>query len=79
MRPVIKMETIDNGQGGGALQVTIRMMLYSVSEMSKIQEKYTRLAQETETEYARRILLTGGDRVWLLEDKARGTGGQGFS
>ncbi|KFW61951.1 hypothetical protein AS28_02543, partial [Pygoscelis adeliae] len=77
MRPVIKTETTDDGQGGGAPQITTRTVPYSAAEMSKIQEKYTRLAQETETEYVWRVSLTGGDRILLSEDEAQGYWGPG--
>lgn len=49
MRPLIKTETTDNGQAGAILQVTTQTIPYSVAELSKIQEKYSRLAQKTET------------------------------
>lgn len=38
MRPVIKTENTNNGQGGRALQITIWTVPYSVAKMSKIQE-----------------------------------------
>ncbi|XP_074424775.1 uncharacterized protein LOC141735620 [Larus michahellis] len=77
LRPLIKTETTDNGQAGGVSQVTTRMIPYSVTELSNIQEKYTRLAKVTETEYVWRVSLTGGDRILLSEDEAQGYWGPG--
>ncbi|XP_052631320.1 uncharacterized protein LOC128136180 [Harpia harpyja] len=77
MRPLIKTETIDNGQNGRAPHVTIKTVPYSATELSKIQEKYIRLAKETETEYVWRVSLTGGDRILLSEDEAQGYWGPG--
>lgn len=72
LRPLIKTETTGNSQAGGALQVTIRMVPYSATELSKIQEEYTRLAQETKTEFVWRVSLTIRDRVLLSEDEGQG-------
>ncbi|XP_010560005.1 PREDICTED: uncharacterized protein LOC104828198 [Haliaeetus leucocephalus] len=77
MRPLIKTETIDNGQIGGAPHVTIKTIPYSATELSKIQEKYIQLAKETKTEYVWRVSLTGGDRILLSEDEAQGYWGPG--
>ena len=71
MRPLIKTETIDNGQGG-IQQHTTRIIPYSPQDLAKIQEKYSRGSRETETEYVWRVSLTGGDRILLSEDEARG-------
>ena len=76
MRPLIKTETVDGGQGG-AQQVTTRIIPYSPTDLGKIQEKYSRGPRETETEYVWRVSLTGGDRILLSEDKARGYWGPG--
>ncbi|XP_074666470.1 uncharacterized protein LOC141917265 [Strix aluco] len=76
LRPLIKTETTE-GQGGRAPQVTIRTTPYPATELAKIQEKYTRQAQETETEYVWRVSLTGGDRILLSEDEAQGYWGPG--
>lgn len=62
---------------GAVPQVTTRTIPYSVTALSKIQEKYTRLAKETETEYARRVSLTGGDQILLSEEEAQGYWGPG--
>ncbi|KFQ94510.1 hypothetical protein Y956_13699, partial [Nipponia nippon] len=75
VRPLIKTETTE-GQGGGASQITTRMVLYLATELTKIQEKYTRRAQESETEYVWRVSLTSGDQV-LLSDEAQQYWGPG--
>ncbi|KFQ77179.1 hypothetical protein N337_13015, partial [Phoenicopterus ruber ruber] len=71
-RARIKTEATDNGQAGAALQVATQTVPYSATELSEIQEKYSRLAQETETEYVWRVSLMGRDRVLLSEDEAQG-------
>ncbi|XP_074787743.1 uncharacterized protein LOC141973269 [Athene noctua] len=76
LRPLIKTETTE-GQGGRAPQVTTRTTPYPATELAKIQEKYTRRAQETETEYVWRVSLTGGDRILLSEDEAQEYWGPG--
>ena len=76
MRPLIKTETVDGGQGG-AQQVTTRIIPYSPTVLGKIQEKYSRGPRETETEYMWRVSLTRGDRILLSEDEARGYWGPG--
>ncbi|KAM9590857.1 uncharacterized protein ACIBXB_005905 [Morphnus guianensis] len=76
MRPLIKTKTMDGGQGG-AQQVTTRIVPYSPIDLAKIQEKYSRGARETETEYVWRLSLTGGDCILLSEDEARGYWGPG--
>ncbi|XP_076217580.1 uncharacterized protein LOC143172237 [Aptenodytes patagonicus] len=76
MRPLIKTETVDGGQGG-AQQVTTRIVPYSPTDLVKIQEKYSRGPRETETEYVWRVSLTGGDCILLSEDEARGYWGLG--
>uniref|UniRef100_A0A663LLW3 Uncharacterized protein n=1 Tax=Athene cunicularia TaxID=194338 RepID=A0A663LLW3_ATHCN len=76
LRPLIKTETTE-GQGGRAPQVTTRTTPYPATELAKIQEKYTRRAHETETEYVWRVSLTGGDRILLSEDEAQGYWGPG--
>ncbi|XP_050768762.1 uncharacterized protein LOC127027219 [Gymnogyps californianus] len=76
MRPLIKTETVDGGQGG-AQQVATRIIPYSPTDLGKIQEKYSRGPRETETEYVWRVSLTGRDRILLSEDEARGYWGPG--
>uniref|UniRef100_A0A663MVR0 Uncharacterized protein n=1 Tax=Athene cunicularia TaxID=194338 RepID=A0A663MVR0_ATHCN len=78
LRPLIKTETTE-GQGRRAPQVTTQTTPYPATELAKIQEKYTRRAQETETEYVWRVSLTGGDRILLSEDEAQGYWGPGVS
>ncbi|XP_064512561.1 uncharacterized protein LOC135415011 [Pseudopipra pipra] len=74
MRPLIKTET--TGQGTDR-QTTTRITPYTGEALAKIQEKYSRKASESETEYVWRVSLTGGDRILLSEDEARGFWGPG--
>ncbi|XP_039238707.1 uncharacterized protein LOC120323540 [Pipra filicauda] len=74
MRPLIKTET--TGQGADR-QTTTRITPYTGEALAKIQEKYSRKASESETEYVWRVSLTGGDRILLSEDEARGFWGPG--
>ncbi|KAK4816713.1 hypothetical protein QYF61_020599 [Mycteria americana] len=76
MRPLMRTETT-TGRGGRVSLASTRMVPYSATQMPKIQEKYTRLAQERETEYVWRISWTGGDGVLLWEDEAQGYWGPG--
>ncbi|KFP52237.1 hypothetical protein N323_04841, partial [Cathartes aura] len=76
MHPLIKTKTVDNGQGG-TQQVTTHIIPYSPIDLAKIQQKYSRGPRETETEYVWRVSLTGGDRILLSEDEARGYWGPG--
>lgn len=48
MRPLIKKESANNRQGEGAPKVITQTVPCTTDEMSKIQERYSRLAQETE-------------------------------
>ncbi|XP_075368315.1 uncharacterized protein LOC142414709 [Mycteria americana] len=50
---------------------------YNAIELAKLQEKYSRLPRETETEYVWRVSLTGGDRIKLSEEEAQGYWGPG--
>ncbi|XP_064512722.1 uncharacterized protein LOC135415096 [Pseudopipra pipra] len=74
MRPLIKTET--TGQGADR-QTTTQTTPYTGEALAKIQEKYSRKASESETEYVWRVSLTGGDRILLSEDEARGFWGPG--
>ncbi|KFQ87564.1 hypothetical protein N337_13021, partial [Phoenicopterus ruber ruber] len=58
--------------------VTTRTIPYSPTDLAKIQEKYSQDPRETETEYMCRVSLTGGDRILLSEDEARGYWGPGI-
>lgn len=75
MSPLIKTETIDNGQGvfsnipGILSPIPLQIWL--------IQEKYSWDSRETETEYMWRVSLTGGDCTLLSKDEARGYWGPG--
>ncbi|XP_019326303.1 PREDICTED: uncharacterized protein LOC109279325 [Aptenodytes forsteri] len=77
MRPLIKTETVDGGQGG-VQQVTTHIVPYSPTDLAKIQETYSQGPQEKETEYVWRASLTGGDCILLSEDEARGYWGLGI-
>ncbi|KAK4817117.1 hypothetical protein QYF61_027980 [Mycteria americana] len=47
------------------------------TELAKLQDRYSRLPRETETEYVWRVSLTGGDRIKLSEEEAQGYWGPG--
>ncbi|OPJ72671.1 hypothetical protein AV530_005206 [Patagioenas fasciata monilis] len=66
MRPLIKTKSTHDGQEEVALQVTTQTIPYSVADLSEIQEKYRKLAQETEIE----CVLTGGYEILLSDDEA---------
>ncbi|XP_051644256.1 uncharacterized protein LOC127471415 [Manacus candei] len=74
MRPLIKTET--TGLGADR-QTTTRTTPYTGEALARIQEKYSRKASESETEYVWRVSLSGGDRILLSEDEARGFWGPG--
>ncbi|KFO12322.1 hypothetical protein N312_11853, partial [Balearica regulorum gibbericeps] len=57
--------------------ITTKETPYTVTELAKLQEKYSRQAKETETEYVWRVSLTGGDRIRLSEEEAQGYWGPG--
>ncbi|KFO09750.1 hypothetical protein N312_13619, partial [Balearica regulorum gibbericeps] len=76
LRPLIKTEVVYDGEDAEPA-VTTKEISYTVTELAKLQEKYSRQAKETEMEYVWRVFLTGGDRTRLSEEKAQGYWGPG--
>uniref|UniRef100_A0A8C3K6U7 Uncharacterized protein n=1 Tax=Calidris pygmaea TaxID=425635 RepID=A0A8C3K6U7_9CHAR len=68
-RPIIKTE-ITTGPRGGNPRNTTRTSPWDPLQLSNLQEKYSRNADETETQYLWRVCLTGGDRIMLSQDEA---------
>ncbi|NXO54347.1 POL5 protein, partial [Aramus guarauna] len=75
IRPLIKIETIDEGDDD--VHTTARTIPWSPAELAKLQEKYSRHPEESETEYVWRVSLTGGDQILLSEEEAEGCWGPG--
>ncbi|GAB0207183.1 hypothetical protein GRJ2_003183900 [Grus japonensis] len=75
IRPLIKTETTNEGDDD--VRTTIRTIPWSPAELAKLQEKYSRNPEESETEYVWRVSLTGGDRILLSEEEAGGYWGPG--
>lgn len=56
----------------------MRTIPWSPAELAKLQEKYSRRLEESETEYVWRVsLMVGGNRVLLSEEEAGGCWGPG--
>ncbi|GAB0210313.1 hypothetical protein GRJ2_003497100 [Grus japonensis] len=72
---LIKNKTTDEGDND--VHTTIRTIPWSPAELAKLQEKYSRNPEESETEYVWRVSLTGGDRILLNEEEAGGYWGPG--
>ncbi|XP_072723419.1 uncharacterized protein [Ciconia boyciana] len=77
LRPLLKMEFQYEGGTDTAPEIITKEIPYSATELVKLQEKYSRLPRETETEYVWRVSLLGGDRIKLSEDEAQGYWGPG--
>ncbi|XP_075604452.1 uncharacterized protein LOC142601014 [Balearica regulorum gibbericeps] len=75
MRPLIKNKTTDEGDDDVCTMV--HTIPWSPAELAKLQEKYSRHLEESETEYVWRVSLTGGDRILLSEVEAEGYWGPG--
>ncbi|GAB0209719.1 hypothetical protein GRJ2_003437600 [Grus japonensis] len=75
IRPLIKTETTNEGDDD--VRTTVRTIPWSPAELAKLQEKYSRNPEESETEYVWRVSLTGGDRILLSEEEAGGYWGPG--
>ncbi|GAB0182736.1 hypothetical protein GRJ2_000738900 [Grus japonensis] len=74
-RSLIKTET--TGEGDDDVHTTVRTVPWSPAELAKLQEKYSRNPEESETEYVWRVSLTGGDQILLSEEEAGGYWGPG--
>ena len=59
MRPLIKTKTTDEGDDD--VCTTVHTIPWSPAELAKLQEKYSRRPEESETEYVCRVSFTGGD------------------
>uniref|UniRef100_A0A8C3KK66 Uncharacterized protein n=1 Tax=Calidris pygmaea TaxID=425635 RepID=A0A8C3KK66_9CHAR len=68
-RPIIKTE-ITTGPRGDNPRNTMQTSPWDPLQLSNLQEKYSRNAGETETQYLRRVCLTGSDRIMLSQDEA---------
>ncbi|GAB0208962.1 hypothetical protein GRJ2_003361900 [Grus japonensis] len=68
LRPLIKTEVVYDSKPA----VTTKERPHTITELAKLQEKYSRQAKETETEYVWRVSLTGRDRIRLSEEEAQG-------
>ncbi|KAK4807072.1 hypothetical protein QYF61_018413 [Mycteria americana] len=77
LRPLIKMEFQYEGGANTAPEIITKKIPYSATELAKLQDRYSRLPRETETEYVWRVSLTGGDRIKLSEEEAQGYWGPG--
>ncbi|GAB0210355.1 hypothetical protein GRJ2_003501300 [Grus japonensis] len=58
IRPLIKTETTNEGDDD--VRTTVRTIPWSPAELAKLQEKYSRKPEESETEYVWRVSLTAG-------------------
>ncbi|KFV00196.1 hypothetical protein N340_03542, partial [Tauraco erythrolophus] len=72
LKPIVKTKTYDEN---GEVHARMRTVPWSPADLDKLQEKYSRRPDETETEYVWRVSLTGGDRILLSEDEAEGIWG----
>ncbi|KAK4806115.1 hypothetical protein QYF61_005487 [Mycteria americana] len=77
LRPLIKTEFQYEGCADTAPEIVTKEIPYSATELAKLQDRYSRLPRETETEYVWRVSLTGGDRIKLSEEDAQGYWGPG--
>ncbi|KFU99171.1 hypothetical protein N339_02605, partial [Pterocles gutturalis] len=65
------------GDNESGTAVITKEIPHSPTELARLQEKYSRLPKESETEYVWRVSLTGGDRIKLNEDESQGYWGPG--
>lgn len=72
--PLIKTGTAD--QGHSHAHVTVHSVPWSLAELGKLQEKYSRHLEELETEYVMSLPYEG-DRILLNKEEARGYLGPG--
>ncbi|XP_075351539.1 uncharacterized protein LOC142406476 [Mycteria americana] len=75
--PLLKTEFQYEGGADTAPEVITKEIPCRVTELVKLQDRYSRLPRETETEYVWRVSLTGGDRIKLSEEEAQGYWGPG--
>ncbi|KAK4827699.1 hypothetical protein QYF61_020977 [Mycteria americana] len=77
LSPLLKTEFQYEGGADTAPEVITKEIPCRVTELVKLQDRYSRLPRETETEYVWRVSLTGGDRIKLSEEEAQGYWGPG--
>ncbi|KAK4807478.1 hypothetical protein QYF61_020115 [Mycteria americana] len=63
LRPLIKTEFQYEGGADTAPEIITKEIPYSATELAKLQDRYSRLPRETETECVWRVSLTGEDRI----------------
>ncbi|GAB0207655.1 cAMP-dependent protein kinase inhibitor alpha [Grus japonensis] len=72
LRPLIKTEVVYDDSKDAEPTITNKEIPYNITELAKLQEKYSRQAKETETQYVWSVSLTGRDRIRLSEEEAQG-------
>ncbi|KAK4814008.1 hypothetical protein QYF61_004638 [Mycteria americana] len=77
LRPLIKTEFQYEGGADTVPEIITKEIPHSATELAKLQDRYSRLPRETETEYVWRVSLTGEDRIKLSEEEAQGYWGPG--
>ncbi|GAB0206879.1 hypothetical protein GRJ2_003153500 [Grus japonensis] len=69
IRPLIKTETTNEGDDD--VRTTVRTIPWSPAELAKLQEKYSRNPEESETEYVWQVSLTGGGPNFTKRGRSR--------
>ncbi|RMB96182.1 hypothetical protein DUI87_27244 [Hirundo rustica rustica] len=77
LRPLVKTEYNYINDEDFEPHITTKHIPYSTTELAKLKKEYSRLPQESETEYVFRVSLTGGDQIKLTEHEASGYRGHG--
>ncbi|KAK4819990.1 hypothetical protein QYF61_017369 [Mycteria americana] len=77
LRPLLKTEFQYEGSTNTTLEIITKEIPYSATELAKLQEKYSRLPREMETEYVWRVSLLRGERIKLSEEEAQEYWGPG--
>ncbi|XP_068034230.1 uncharacterized protein, partial [Anomalospiza imberbis] len=77
LRPLIKTEYNFINEEDFDPHITTKEIPYTATELAKLKKEYSRLPQESETEYVFRVSLTGGDQIKLSEQEASGYWGHG--
>ncbi|RMC10275.1 hypothetical protein DUI87_13077 [Hirundo rustica rustica] len=77
LRPLVKTEYNYINDEDFEPHITTKHIQYSATELAKLKKEYSRLPQESETEYVFRVSLTGGDQIKLTEHEANGYWGHG--
>ncbi|KAK4818549.1 hypothetical protein QYF61_014685 [Mycteria americana] len=77
LRPLIETEFQYEGGADTAPEIITKEIPYSATELAKLQDRYSRLPRETETECVWRVSLMGEDRIQLSEEAVQGYWGPG--